>query len=84
MHWIKLIQTERKHGSIATSAKRLMNHRGTQPMARVVECVGKLMTSSEYVEARAGMCQTMTKDTNQFMTHAKKMRKKRWQHKSLT
>ena len=80
MHSMK--QKQQKHASITNAVEMLMNHQGAQPMATANQVVKKWTASGQYADAKAGRCLKMTKDTQQFMIHAKIM-EKRCQCKSL-
>ena len=77
-------QIDKKLVLTVNTAETDMNPGDPQLIAEAVEDAGNLTTLSGYAEARACRSQRMTKDAEQFKTHAKMMRTKRWQDKCLT
>ena len=75
MQLIEQKQVEKKSAVIANTPRVHMSHTDTLHMAKAVQCVENQTTSSKLVKTRGYRCQEMTKDTEQFMTHTKRMNK---------
>ena len=68
---------------VESSVEAFISPRGAQPMAGADQDVGNSTTLNGCTGTRVCRFQRMTKDTKQFTTHAKMMRTKRCQHRSL-
>ena len=73
----KTKQAEEKYIFTLNSVEAHISPRGLYPMVGTVQDVGNSTTLGGCAGAREGRCQRMTKDAEQFTTHAKMMRTKK-------